>query len=106
MIQSTKPDPNSRSVSNERSSLLTRDLLKLRKICGRSANCCGHPDYGGYLSSSGFDSVTLGRKNSVPVRRHVDDGPILRSSQIQGLIQTPDLRIPIISPFSLRIGVM
>jgi len=48
----------------------------------------------------------LFREYDFPIILHVDNGPILFTRQSQCPVQMPNLRIPIVSPFSLCIGVM
>src|SRR3954463_15291987 len=48
----------------------------------------------------------LERKNAFPVPLHVDDCPALGASVIERLIELPDVRMAIVSPFAFSIGMM
>ena len=46
------------------------------------------------------------REYSIPVLLHIHDGPAIHPGFVEALVKTTDRRLAIVSPFTLRVGVM
>src|SRR6266487_4683348 len=49
---------------------------------------------------------SLEGKDALPVVFHVNDGPFIYRCGIQGFVEVAERRVPIVSVFALRVGMM
>jgi len=54
----------------------------------------------------GLLGVSQGRVNRFPIALHVGDGPVTLLSLVESFIKTSDVRIAVVGPLSIRVGVM
>src|SRR5260370_18638482 len=46
------------------------------------------------------------REDAFPIVLHVDNGPSIQRCGVQGLVEAPERRVPIVRVFALHVGMM